>query len=113
MRYTMLMAKTTRTTQKRPTVKKTTTKQSVALREQTDSAYILKLVLYVILGATWLQFAIPLQIGSFTLTAFPIGLIVGFIFAAHDYFQVDRKIEYAILIMMTVLTYFVPAGIIL
>lgn len=105
----MVKKKTTQTKQVKS--KKVTKPQDPAL--QNDGVYLLKLVLYVILGATWLKFAIPLQIGSLTVSAFPIGLIVGIIFASQDYFQVDRKIEYAILIMMSVLTFFVPAGIIL
>lgn len=80
---------------------------------ETDSAYFLKLVLYIVLGTFWLKFAEPLQIGAFLINGFPLGLILGLIFASHDHFQVDRKIEYAILIVMTIVTYFLPAGIIL
>lgn len=80
---------------------------------EADSAYFLKLVLYVMLGTFWLKFADPIQIGAFLVNGFPLGLIIGLIFASHDQFQVDRKIEYAILIVMTILTYYLPAGIIL
>ena len=80
---------------------------------ETDSAYFLKLVLYVVLGTFWLKFADPIQLGAFLVNGFPLGLILGLIFASHDHFQVDRKIEYAILIVMTILTYYLPAGIIL
>ena len=78
-----------------------------------DSLYFLKLVLYVVLGSFWLKFATPLQIGDFLIHGFPLGLIVGLIFASHDHFQIDRKIEYAVLIVVTVITFFVPAGIVL
>lgn len=80
---------------------------------ESDSTYFLKLVLYVILGTFWLKFASPIQIGDFLVSGFPLGLVIGLIFASHDHFQVDRKIEYAILVVMTILTYFLPAGIIL
>lgn len=80
---------------------------------EADSTYFLKLVLYVMLGTFWLKFADPIQIGAFLVNGFPLGLIIGLIFASHDQFQVDRKIEYAILIVMTILTYYLPAGIIL
>lgn len=80
---------------------------------ETDSAYFLKLVLYIVLGTFWLKFAEPLQIGDFLVNGFPLGLILGLVFASHDHFQVDRKIEYAILIVMTILTYFLPAGVII
>ena len=78
-----------------------------------DSLYFLKLVLYVVLGSFWLKFAVPLPIGDFLIHGFPLGLIVGLIFASHDHFQIDRKIEYAVLIIVTIVTFFMPAGIIL
>lgn len=81
--------------------------------QESDSAYILKLVLYVVLGSFWLKFSIPLEIGNVILNGLPIGLVLGFIFANHDHFQVDRKIEYAILVLMAILTYFLPAGIVI
>lgn len=78
-----------------------------------DSVYFLKLVLYIVLGSFWLKFGQPLIIGGFIVHGFPLGLIIGLLFASHDHFQVDRKIEYAILIIVTILTYFLPAGIVL
>lgn len=80
---------------------------------ESDSTYFLKLVLYVILGALWIRFAEPIELGYVTLNAFPLGLLVGLLFASHDHFQIDRKIEFAVLIIVTILTFFVPAGIIL
>lgn len=81
--------------------------------QETDSAYFLKLVLYVILGSLWLRFATPLTIGYVTLNGFPLGLLLGLLFASHDHFQIDRKIEYAILVIVTIITFFLPAGIII
>ena len=78
-----------------------------------DSVYFLKLVLYVVLGSFWLKFSTPLPIGNFLVHGFPLGLIIGLLFASHDHFQIDRKIEYAILIIVTIVTFFLPAGIIL
>lgn len=86
--------------------KKTTTNES-------DSAYFLKLVLYVLLGSFWLRFSTPIEIGIVTLNGFPLGLMLGLLFASHDHFRIDRKIEYAILIIMTIITFFLPAGIVL
>lgn len=86
--------------------KKTTTTEA-------DSTYFLKLVLYVILGSFWIKFHQPVAIGDFLINGFPLGLLIGLLFARHDHFQVDRKIEYAILIIVTILTFFVPAGIVI
>lgn len=79
-----------------------------------DSAYFFKLVLFVILGSLWLKFSEPITLaGNFQLLGLPIGLIIGLIFASQDHFQVDRKIEYAILMVMTIVSLFLPVGIIL
>ena len=91
-----------------PTKKKKTTKIT-----ESDSTYFLKLVLYVVLGSMWLKFASPIMIGDIMLNALPLGLMVGLVFASHDHFQVDRKIEYAVLIIVTIISYFVPAGILI
>ncbi|HVI69493.1 MAG TPA: hypothetical protein VM581_03475 [Magnetospirillaceae bacterium] len=78
-----------------------------------DSAYFLKLVLYVVLGSFWLKFSQPIPIGDFLIHGFPLGLVIGLLFASHDHFQIDRKIEYALLVLMTIITFFLPAGIVL
>lgn len=91
-----------------PTKKKKTTQPT-----ETDSAYFLKLVLYVVLGSVWLKFAAPVMIGGIVLNGLPIGLVLGLIFASHDHFQVDRKIEYAVLLIVTILSYFAPSGILI
>lgn len=78
-----------------------------------DSVYFLKLVLYIVLGSFWLKFNAPIHIGDFALHGFPLGLLIGLLFASHDHFQIDRKIEYAILVIVTIVTFFLPAGIVL
>jgi hypothetical protein len=81
--------------------------------QETDSAYFLKLILYVVLGSFWLRFAAPINIGYVTFNGFPLGLLLGLLFASHDHFQIDRKIEYAILVIVTIITFFLPAGIVI
>ena len=80
---------------------------------ETDSAYFLKIILYVLLGSFWLRFASPISVGYVTFNGFPLGLLLGLLFASHDHFQIDRKIEYAILIIVTIITFFLPAGIVI
>ncbi|HET8689877.1 MAG TPA: hypothetical protein VFL81_00335 [Candidatus Saccharimonadales bacterium] len=87
-------------------------KSTSAKSTEADGTFLLKIVLYVILGSFWLKFMHPMTIGSFDLKGLPVGLVLGLIFASQDHFQVDRKLEYVILIVMTVLTFFVPAGIV-
>jgi len=78
-----------------------------------DSVYFLKLVLYVMAGSFWLRLSSPIQIGDFAVNALPIGLAVGLLLASHEHFQLDRKIEYAVLLIATIASFFLPSGIIL
>ncbi len=76
--------------------------------KEQDGAYLLKLLLYVIVGSQWLRVVDP------TLTKqvpIPIGLVVGLFFASHDHFQIDRKIEYAVLIVAMFLGFWLQNGI--
>lgn len=80
-------------------------------KTEKDSSFFLKLVLYVILGSIWLRFGQPLVIGELTINALPLGFVIGLLFASHDHFQVDRKIEYAVLLIATIASLFLPTGI--
>jgi len=62
---------------------------------ETDNAYFLKILIYFIFGMTWIKFN-----GMMVL---PAGLILGVIIAQHDHFAIDRKIEYAVLIVSAIL----------
>jgi hypothetical protein len=75
---------------------KTKKKSSVAKQPaELDSTYVLKLVLYLILGSQWLW----LEQSNGQRIPVPVGLIIGVAFAMHDHFQIDRKIEYAVLLI--------------
>lgn len=73
--------------------------------QEYDGVFLLKIVLYLILGSLWLK----LSSGNGTLPL-PLGLIVGILFAFHDHFQIDRKIEYAVLLVAMLIGYFAPFG---
>ncbi len=81
--------------------------------QETDSAFLLKVVMYIILASVWIKFQTPIDIGFTAIYGIPVGLFIGLIVASQDKFQIDRKIEYVLLIVMTIVTYFVPAGIVL
>jgi hypothetical protein len=82
-------------------------KSTKKVQTEPDSTFFLKLVLYLILGSQWLwidnlpEWQIPI----------PIGLIVGLFFASHDHFQIDRKIEYAVLLVSAFIAFWLPMGI--
>lgn len=81
---------------------------------ETDGEYLLKLVLVVLLGSFWLKFASPVVWLGVTLTALPVGLLLGLILISRfEKFQSDRKIWYATLIVIGIISYFVPAGIVI
>jgi predicted membrane chloride channel (bestrophin family) len=80
---------------------------------ESDSTYFLKLVVIVLLGTLWVKFAEPFMLGGFQFTALPLGIIVGFLIVrAFEHHQDDRKIWYAALLIVGVISYFVPAGIV-
>lgn len=64
-------------------------------RREADSVYFLKILLYFILGTIWIK-----HDGR---AIFPLGLAIGLLFASQDHFRIDRKIEYALLLLAAVL----------
>ncbi len=74
--------------------------------QELDGVYLLKLALYVILGSLWVK----LSHGSNLTIPLPVGLIIGVIFASHEHFQIDRKIEFAVLLVAMLVGYFAPYG---
>lgn len=81
---------------------------------ESDGRYLLKLVLIILLGTVWLKFAHPLQIGGLVVAGLPVGMLFGLVLVSRmERYQFDRKIWYAILIIVTILSYFLPAGIVI
>ena len=81
---------------------------------ETDGMYLLKLVMVIILGTFWLKFHSPLMFGPIPLAGIPLGAIVGVVLVRYqERLQTDRKIWYAVLLVVTILTYFSPAGIVI
>lgn len=71
---------------------------------ESDSVFFLKLLLFFLLGAFWVRIATDTN----SYISLPVGLIFGLVFASHDHFQIDRKIEYAVLLIATVLSAYMP-----
>ncbi len=81
---------------------------------ETDGEYLLKLVVSILLGTFWLKFQDPLTIGGLTIAAIPLGLFVGLLIVNRfEKFQSDRKIWYAVIILTAVISFFLPAGIVI
>ena len=81
---------------------------------ESDGKYLLKLAIIVLLGAFWLKFANPLSWNNFIIGGFPLGCVVGLI-GIHlwEKDQFDRKIWYAILVVVTIISNFFPSGIVI
>ena len=72
-----------------------------------DGVFILKLVLYVIFGSLWVKIT---KTGSNLDFPIPIGLLIGLFFTSHEHFKIDRKIEYAVLVIAALFGYLAPYG---
>lgn len=79
-----------------------------------DGVYFLKLVVVVILGTLWLKLAIPMEWNGIPVAAFPFGALLALVaIRLFEKNQYDRKIWFAVLVIVTILSYFVPAGIVI
>lgn len=85
-------------------------KRKTKTRKESDSTYFLKLVLFFILGTFWVRLE-NVSFGSVEHVSIPLGLILGLFFASHEHFQIDRKIEYAVLLAATFISFYLPVGI--
>jgi hypothetical protein len=86
-----------------------TQKRQKSQTTEMDSVYVLKLVMYLIIGTLWLRIG---QANGNTIPL-PIGLVVGLVFAAHDHFKIDRKIEFAVLLVAMLIGFWSQIGFIL
>ncbi len=89
-------------------VKRKTKKAAV----ETDSIFLLKIFLYFLLGSLWVRFG-GSDDQSLQTVGLPVGLLIGLYFAKHEHFQIDRKIEYVVLLLAMVLSYIAPVGFVL
>lgn len=81
---------------------------------ETDGTYFLKLVVLVLLGTLWLKFKQPISWMGLPFYGIPLGLLIGLLLVRQfEKHQSDRKIWYAILLVVTIVCYFVPAGIVI
>lgn len=82
------------------------TKKQTQSSKQSDSAFLVKLLFFMVIGTLWLK----VSSGDNLNVPLPIGLATGLAFASHDHFQIDRKIEYAVLLIAMLIGYVLPFG---
>ena len=90
---------------------KSKTSLKTADTTEVDGVYILKLVLYVVLGSLWLKLGSNSNLD--TTFPLPLGLVIGLLFASHEHFRIDRKIEYAVLVVAALVGLMAPYGLFL
>lgn len=74
-----------------------------------DAIYILKLTILLILSSTWVH--IGLGSGNTRTSSWPLGAVVAIALAMHDRFKIDRKIEYALILLAMFAGYWLSPGI--
>ncbi len=81
-------------------------KRKKSKKQEFDTVYLLKIVLYLIVGSQWLKIITASGVNI----PIPLGALIGVIFASHDHFSIDRKIEYAVILAAMFIGYWVPLG---
>lgn len=82
-------------------------KKTKTVANESDGSYVLKLVLYVIVGAQWVW--ITSGDGT-TRVGLPLGLAVALWFASHEKFQIDKKIEFALILVAMLVGFWSQTG---
>lgn len=96
---------------KRATAKVATLKERLF---ETDSTYLLKLVMVLLLGTIWLRLSVPLIWLGVPFGAFPLGLALGLLLVKlAEPYQSNRKIWYVVLIVVAIITYSADKGIVI
>lgn len=79
-------------------------------KQELDSVFFLKVVMYLVLGSMWVRLVNP---DMTTQLPIPVGLLLGLVFVSHDHFRIDRKIELSILLVASLVGFWVQTGAIL
>ena len=82
--------------------------------DESESTYFLKLVVFLLLATLWLKFETPVEWLGMPINALPLGIVVGLaLIHLVEKYQFNRKIWYVVLLTVGIISYFVPAGIII
>lgn len=72
-----------------------------------DGFYFLKITLYLLAGSLWLK--VSTKNGLFI--PLPVGLLLCLFFARNERIQIDRKIDYAVILIASIVGFWAPYGI--
>jgi hypothetical protein len=82
-------------------------KKSKTAKQELDSVFFLKIVMFLVLGSMWVRLVDP---ALTTQVPIPVGLAIGLLLASHEHFQIDRKIELSVLLVSSLLGFWVQTG---
>lgn len=74
---------------------------------ESDGAFFLKLVLFLIFSSLWLR----IEYSNGTVLPLPVGAAIALLYATHDHFQIDRKIELALILVGMFIAFWLPIGV--
>lgn len=95
----------------KPRLSRKNIESDVYKNQRLYSHFFLRFVLFAILGAVWIKLPGVIHIGNFAVDVFPIGLVIGIVFACFERFRMGRHIEIGILAVMATISYFLPIAI--
>ena len=76
-----------------------------------DSVFFMKIIFFYLLGSMWVRLV---GVGADDVTiSIPLGFLIGIFFARHEHFAIDRKLEYVVLLVAMVLSFYLPVGILI
>lgn len=76
-------------------------------KQELDSVFFLKIIMYMVLGSLWIRLVDP---GLTEQVPVPVGLLLGLVFVSHDHFRIDRKIEMTVLLVSALVGFWVQTG---
>ena len=79
-----------------------------------DSVFLLKLIGAAISASVWLKFSSQLTIFGVVFGGLPVGAVLGLV-AVHflEKRQMNRHVFYSIILLVAIISYFLPLGIVL
>ena len=81
---------------------------------EADGVFILKLVVTVLLGSFWIKMNLPFLFNGVPVAGVPVGLLVGLALIHFvEKRPYNRRTLYAVIVMVGIISYFLPSGIVI
>ena len=81
---------------------------------ESDGVFLLKLILVVILGSFWVKFGSPIELVVIQLYGLPVGVFLGLaMIHLLEKRRENRRILFAVIVIVGILSFFLPSGIVI